>query len=147
MTVWHNHEPHRAAAVDFNVLTAVKGSWVCDSQSRIALRYGLLTRKTVFERLAVKGHGKAADFVQLFLNVQTAGNDTVAEILRIVGVGEFVVSVRLGIQPALDVSQDGGKGGCVLPCREHRVGHLDIREALVATAIENKLMVTTLKDE
>ena len=42
-----------------------------------------------------------------------------------------MVSVRLGIQPALDVPQDGCKGGCVLPCEKHRVGHLDIREAAV----------------
>ena len=42
-----------------------------------------------------------------------------------------MVSVRLGIQPALDVPQDGCKGGGILPSEEHRVGHLDIREAAV----------------
>ena len=42
-----------------------------------------------------------------------------------------MVSVRLGIKPALNVPQDSGKGWCVLPCEEHRVGHLDVGEAAV----------------
>ena len=81
MTTGRNHEPHRAAAVDFNVGLAVKGGGIRDSQSRIALRNGLLPFIAVFERLAVEGHGETADLVQLLLNVQIAGDDAVAEIL------------------------------------------------------------------
>lgn len=51
--------------------------------------------------------------------------------LRIVGVGKLVVPVRLSIQPALDVPQDGGKGGCVLPSEEYRVSNLDVGKAAV----------------
>ena len=73
------HQCHRTAAVDFNVWTAVKGSWVCDGQSRIAFRYGLLPRKAVLIRLAVEGNRKTADLVQLLLNVQIAGDDAVGK--------------------------------------------------------------------
>ena len=60
-----------------------------------------------------------------------ARDDAVAEILRIVGVSKLMVSVRLGIKPALDVTQDGGKGGYILPSEEHCVGHLDVGKAAV----------------
>ena len=42
-----------------------------------------------------------------------------------------MVSVRLGIKPALDVPQDSGKCGCVLPSEKYRVGDLDIGKAAV----------------
>ena len=42
-----------------------------------------------------------------------------------------MVSVRLGIQPALDIQQDGYKGGGILPCEEHCICHLDVGKAAV----------------
>lgn len=42
-----------------------------------------------------------------------------------------MISVRLGVQPALDIPQDGYKGGGILPCEEHCVGHLDVGESAV----------------
>ena len=131
LTLRLNHEPNQTAAIDFDIRTALKGSRVGDGQRGSISRYGLLTLIAVFERFAVEGHGKAADFVQLLLNVQIAGDDAVAEILRIVRVGDFVVSVRLGIKPALNVPQDSGKCGYILPSEEHCVGHLDVGKAAV----------------
>ena len=122
---------HRTAAVELDVRSALKSRRIGNGQRGIICRHRLLSRKAVFIRLAVEDYSKTADFVELLLNVQIAGDDAVAEILRIVGVGELMVSVRLGIQPAFDVPQDGCKGGCVLPCEEHRVGHFDVGKAAV----------------
>lgn len=46
-------------------------------------------------------------------------------------VAVFETSVWLGVQPAFDVPQVGCKGGYVLPCEEHRVGHFDVGKAAV----------------
>ena len=125
------HYYHRTAAIEFNIRSTLKSSGICNRQFRSVSRHRLLSRKAILEGFAVEGHGKAADLVQLLLNVQIARDDAVAEILRIVGVGDFVVSVRLGIQPALNVPQDSGKCGYILPSEEHCVGHLDVGKAAV----------------
>ena len=131
LTLRLNHEPNQTAAIDFDIRTALKSSGIGNRQFRTVSRHRFLSRKAVFVGLAVEGHGETADLVQLLLNVQIAGDDAVTEILRIVGIGDLVVPVRLGIQPALDVPQDGGKGGGILPCEEHRVAHLDVGKAAV----------------
>lgn len=87
--------------------------------------------KAVFKGLAVEGNDEAADFIELLLNVQTPGDHAVAEIPLIVGLGDLMVSVRLGIKPALDVTQDERKGGCIFPCEEHSVSDLDVGKAAV----------------
>ena len=64
--------------------SALKSSRIGDRQFRSVSRHRFLPRKAVLIRFAVEGHGETADLVQLFLNVQTAGDDAVAEIPRIV---------------------------------------------------------------
>lgn len=61
---------HRTAAIEFDVRSALKGSRIGDRQFRTVSRHRFLSRKTVFIRFAVEGHGETADLVQLLLNVQ-----------------------------------------------------------------------------
>lgn len=42
-----------------------------------------------------------------------------------------MVSVQLGVQPALDVTQYGRKGSCVFSGKEHCIGDLDVGKAAV----------------
>lgn len=55
----------------------------------------------------------------------------IAGIMLFIMLGKLMVSVRLGIQPALDIQQDGYKGGGILPCEEHCICHLDVGKAAV----------------
>ena len=71
-------ERDRTAAIELDIWSALKSSRVGDGQRGIIRHHCLLSRKAVFIRLAVEGHGKAADLVELLLNIQTAGNNTVA---------------------------------------------------------------------
>ena len=97
------HYYHRTAAIELNIRSALKGSRIGDRQFRTVSRHRFLPRKAVFIRFAVEGHGEAADFIQLLLNVQTTGNNAISELFRILGVGDLMISVRLGVQPAFDV--------------------------------------------